>query len=264
MEGHRKRVRSLTQSASLLKNFFPQESSKKSQRAVAHDSFRLAASPAAIQLFSQPPPPKQAGSASARAAADSTTVSLFHSQQFFARPRSITLLYLHSIELISCISDSCHAQVSAEDTAPSTLQPNVVAQCPFAVQNLPIESHVVRFALFPQRSSSRLLPFHVKRPPKCSAPATMPCPLPARSKPDLFPFLHPRHDLPLVHILLPAALLQLLVQDPVSILEPQKSSSSLLPTTFFATSSAKAESPTSLSVAAIAPPSTPSSACSTE
>ena len=39
-----------------------------------------------------------------------------------------------------------------------------LAQCPFTVQNLLIESHTMRIALFRKSSSSRLLPFHVKRP----------------------------------------------------------------------------------------------------
>ena len=79
LEGHREWVCSLTQSTLLLKNLFSPRIVQKSQRAVAHDSFRLAASPGAIQLFSPQPPQKQAESASARGAADSTTVSLVHS-----------------------------------------------------------------------------------------------------------------------------------------------------------------------------------------
>ena len=71
---------------------------QKSHRAVAHDSFRLAASPAAIQLFSPPPPQKQSESASARGAADSTNVSL-HSRPFLQASEH-HLIFLHSIELI--------------------------------------------------------------------------------------------------------------------------------------------------------------------
>ena len=78
-------------------------------------------------------------------------------------------MHLHSTELLSCISESCHAQVSAAATAaPSTLQPEMMRflrQWPFTIQNLPMDSHAVRIALFRQRSSSRLLPFHVKTSP---------------------------------------------------------------------------------------------------
>ena len=119
--------------------------------------------------------------------------------------------------------------MSAADTAaPSTLpkMTRFLAKCPFTVQNLHIESHAVRIALFRQRSSSRLLPFNVKRPPKCRAPATMPCPLPARSKPGLFPFVVPRPE-------------------QCQNARASKSSSPLLPATFFVTSSAKAEIPRS-------------------